>query len=113
MKYKLSFVLNVSKDIGLSDANEIYNTYFIENSRYENHIDNLVLNKVRNECQKLEQNTFTSELFDDALQFVFNELNRKYVVFHKTEEFNKLYKKIKLESYIQCKMCNTGLINKY
>ena len=113
MKYKLSFVLNVSKDIGLNEANEIYNTYFRENSQYENQIDINVIKKVRSDCQILENNTFTSELFDDALQFVFNELNKKYVVFHNTEEFNRLYRKIKLESYIQCKMCNTGLINKY
>ena len=113
MKYKLSFVLNVNKDIGLNDANEIYNTYFRENSQYENQIDINVIKKVRSDCKILENNTFTSELFDEALQFVFNELNKKYVVFHNTEEFNRLYKKIKLESYIQCKMCNTGLINKY
>ena len=113
MKYKLSFVLNISKDIGLNDANEIYNTYFKENSQYENQIDSNVLKKVRNDCKILDNNAFTSELFDDALQFTFNELNKKYVVFHNTEEFNRLYKKIKLESYIQCKMCNTGLINKY
>ena len=113
MKYKLSFVLNVSKDIGLNDANEIYNTYFRENSQYENQIDINVIKKVRSDCQILENNTFTSELFDEALQYVFNELNKKYVVFHNTEEFNRLYRKIKLESYIQCKMCNTGLINKY
>lgn len=113
MKYKLSFALNVSKDIGLNDANDIFNTYFAKNSRYENQIEGNVLLKVRNECQLLDNNTFTPELFDEALQYAFNELNRRYVVFHNTIEFKELYAKIKLESYIQCKMCNTGLINKY
>jgi len=113
MKYKLSFVLNINKDIGLNDANEIYNTYFAPNSLYENQIDGGVLQKVRNECQMLENNTFTPDLFDDALQSIFNELNRRFVVFHKTREYRELYEKIKLESYIQCKLCNTGLINKY
>ena len=113
MKYKLSFVLNINKDIGLNDANEIYNTYFAPNSLYENQIDGGVLQKVRNESQMLENNTFTPDLFDDALQSIFNELNKRFVVFHKTREYRELYEKIKLESYIQCKLCNTGLINKY
>ena len=113
MKYKLSFVLNINKDIGLNDANEIYNTYFAPNSLYENQIDGGVLQKVRNDCQMLENNTFTPDLFDDALQSIFNELNKRFVVFHKTREYRELYEKIKLESYIQCKLCNTGLINKY
>ena len=113
MKYKLSFALNVSKDIGLGDASDIFNTYFAKNSRYEGQIEGNVLLKVRNDCQSLDNNTFTPELFDEALQYSFNELNKKYVVFHNTIEFKELYAKIKLESYIQCKMCNTGLINKY
>ena len=113
MKYKLSFALNISKDIGLNDANDIFNTYFAKNSRYETQIEGNVLLKVRNDCQSLENNTFTPELFDEALQYAFNELNKRYVVFHNTIEFKELYAKIKLESYIQCKMCNTGLINKY
>ena len=113
MKYKLSFELKISKDIGLNDANEIYNTYFSPNNHYENYIDAGVLQKIRNECQKLQNNAFTPELFDEGLQFIFNELNRRFVVYHNTKEFKKLYEKIKLESYIQCKLCNTGLINKY
>ena len=113
MKYKLSFNLNINNDIGLNDANEIYNTYFSPNNRYENYIDAGVLQKVRNECQKLENNAFTPELFDEGLQFIFNELNRRFVVYHNTREYKELYEKIKLQSYIQCKLCNTGLINKY
>ena len=113
MKYKLSFALNISKDIGLNDANDIFNTYFAKNSRYESQIEGNVILKVRNDCQSLENNTFTPEMFDEALQYAFNELNKRYVVFHNTMEFKELYAKIKLESYIQCKMCNTGLINKY
>ena len=113
MKYKLSFALNISKDIGLNDANDIFNTYFAKNSRYESQIEGNVILKVRNDCQLLENNTFTPEMFDEALQYAFNELNKRYVVFHNTMEFKELYAKIKLESYIQCKMCNTGLINKY
>ena len=113
MKYKLGFVLNVNNDIGLNEANEIFNTYFRENDQYENQIENNILTKVRNECQMISQNTFTPEMFDEALKFVFNELNKIYEDFRNTTEYSKLYEKLKLESYIQCKMCNIGLINKY
>ena len=113
MKYKLSFVLNINKDIGLSDANDIFNTYFSENSIYQSNLDEITLNKVRNECKVLESNTFTPELFDEALQYIFKELNKRFMVFHNTKEYKELYEKIKLDSYIQCKMCNSGLINKY
>ena len=113
MKYKLSFVLNINKDIGLNDANEIFETYFSENSIYQSNIDDGILSKVRNECKVLDSNTFTPELFDEALQFIFKELNKRFLVFHNTKEYKDLYEKIKLDSYIQCKMCNCGLINKY
>jgi hypothetical protein len=113
MKYKLGFVLNINRDSGLNEANDILNTYFGENSRYESQLDNNVLKKVRNDCQIIANNTFTPEMFDEALQFVFNELNTIYSQFRNTKEYRQLYNKLKLESYIQCKMCNTGLINKY
>ena len=113
MKYKLGFVLNINRDSGLNEANDILNTYFGENSRYESQLDNNVLKKVRNDCQIIANNTFTPEMFDEALQFVFNELNTIYSQFRNTKEYRQLYNKLKIESYIQCKMCITGLINKY
>ena len=113
MKYKLGFVLNINRDSGLNEANDILNTYFGENSRYESQLDNNLLKKVRKDCQIIANNTFTPEMFDEALQFVFNELNTIYSQFRNTKEYRQLYNKLKLESYIQCKMCNTGLINKY
>ena len=115
MTYKLSFVLNAHKDNnnGLNDAIEIYNAYFAKNNINESQIDGGILQKVRSQCQILESNTFNQEMFDDALQFIFTELNKLFLQFQNTKEFHELYMKIKLESYIHCKMCNTGLINKY
>ena len=114
MKYKLSFVLNIDKNQIFNDANQIYNIYFANNNNlYENQIDQVTLKKVRADCQALENNTYTKELFDGALQFVFNELKEIFNSFRKTMEYKNLYNKIRLESYIQCKMCNTGLIQQY
>ena len=115
MKYKLSFVLNIDKNQIFNDANQIYNIYFANNNNnlYENQIDQVTLKKVRADCQALENNTYTKELFDEALQFVFNELKIIFSLFRNTMEYKHLYNKIRLESYIQCKMCNTGLIKQY
>ena len=114
MKYKLSFVLNIDKNQIFNDANQIYNIYFANNNNlYENQIDQVTLKKVRADCQALENNTYTKELFDGALQFVFNELKEIFNSFRKSMEYKNLYNKIRLESYIQCKMCNTGLIQQY
>ena len=111
IKYKLSFVLNINRNIGFNDANEIYNTYFSKEET--NYIDENILKKVKNECLALKNNTFTPELFDEALQFTFNELSKIFYIFRGTNDYKNLYNEIKLQSYIQCKMCNTGLINKY
>jgi len=111
MKYKLGFVLNVNRNIGFNDANEIYNTYFEKEE--SNYIDENILKKVKNDCLALKNNTFTPELFDEALQFTFNELSKIFHIFRGSNDYKNLYNEIKLQSYIQCKMCNTGLINKY
>ena len=109
MKYKLGFVLKTTR---FNDANEIYDTYF-SNNAIINNIDKVTLDKIRKDCEVLKNNTFPPELFDDALQYCFNELSKIFLVFRNTDEFKNLYDRIKLDSYIQCKMCNTGLINKY
>ena len=111
MKYKLSFVLNIHRNIVFNDANEIYNTYFSKEEA--NYIDENILKKVKNDCLALKNNTYTPELFDEALQFTFNELSKIFYIFRSTNDYKNLYNEIKLNSYIQCKMCNTGLINKY
>lgn len=111
MKYKLSYVLNINRNIVYNDANEIFRTYFSKEEA--NYIDDNILKKVKKDCSALNNNTYTSELFDEALQFTFNELNKIFSIFRGTNDYKKLYNDIKLHSYIQCKMCNTGLINKY
>ena len=111
IKYKLSFVLNINRNTEFNEANEIYNTYFSKEET--NYIDENILKKVRNDCLALKNNTFTPELFDEALQFTFNELSKIFYIFRGTNDYKNLYNEIKLHSYIQCKMCNTGLINKY
>ena len=52
-------------------------------------------------------------MFDDALQYCFTELGKLFNEFRKTDKFKELYEEFYITSYIQCKMCNVGLINKF
>ena len=116
MKYKLSFSLDINRNEVYNDAIRIYDTFFNNNNNnklYVNLIEPYVLNKVRNDCRKMENNTFTADLFDEALLLAFNKLKYIFNVYRKSLEYREIYNKIKLYSYLNCKMCITGLIDKY
>ena len=51
-------------------------------------------------------------MFDDGLQYVFEELNNRFTDFRNTQKFKDLLYKINLDSFIECKLYNIGLINK-
>ena len=113
MKYKLNFALNINdENEARNDLNEIYNLYFSEenNSSAHNFIDKSIIDKIRKEYNELE-NRIIPEIFDHALQYIFNELTKIFNTFQKQSEYSNLYHKIREYSYIHCKMCNMGLIN--
>ena len=72
-----------------------------------------VLEKVKKDCQGLENNSFNENMFDEALKYCFNELEKIFNNFKKSNTFKELYKEYFLTTYIQCRMCNVGLINKF
>ena len=113
MKYKLNFAVNINNEIeARNDLNEIYNLYFSEenNSATHNFMDKSIIDKIRKEYNELE-NRIIPEIFDHALQYIFNELTKIFNTFQKQSEYSNLYHKIREYSYIHCKMCNMGLIN--
>ena len=112
MNYKLGYVLQIETEQQFQEARTLYNTYFANNT-LENVLGREVVEKVRNECKGLEQNLCTSEMFDEALVCVFNELGKLFNDFRKTSKYRELYEELYLDSYIQCKMCNVGLIDKF
>ena len=113
MKFKLNFAFNNNnKNQGLNDGTLVYNTYFNNNNNpYENLIDKNVSKKVKDDYSK--NNIFYPEIFDEALKNAFSELKKIYTEYNSTQEYKKLYNKLRLDSYVNCKMCNTGLINRY
>ena len=94
---------------GFNEANRIYNDYFLTDKIIV--ID--VIKKVKENCQILKINEFYKDMFDDGLQYAFEELNKRFSDFRDCEKFFNLIEEINMDSFIQCKMFNIGLINKY
>ena len=103
---------NNNRDLNFSEAVRLNNSFF-ENEENSKLIDAEVLHKVKGECKSLNNNSFTKNMFDEALQYTFNELNKKFTEFKSSREYNELQAEISISSYIKCKMCNIGLINKF
>ena len=111
MSYKLGFSLEVNNELGFSEALNIKNEFFGENNKAD--IPENLLKKIKDECKKLDNNNFDKEMFDEALKYCYSELQNLFDEFKKTEDFKYLEKEFRLTSYIQSKMCNVGLSNKF
>ena len=111
MKFKLDFMLEEQIEAGLEEAQNIYNTY-IENPEYATKFESDVLLKVKNDCSLLDGGKYNESMFDKAFSFAFEKLNIIFKEFKFSREFSILQAKIGIESYVRCKMYNTGLINK-
>jgi hypothetical protein len=112
-KFKLRFLTEAEYSIALKEAKLIYYKYFFDNL-YDAYISQDVVNKVRNNCnQYLNREEITYEMFDEALCYTYEKLEKLFRKYRKSEEYQILIDNLNLNSYIQCKMCNTGLINKY
>ena len=112
MKYKLDIALRTNNEQGLKEAKDIYNKYF-ENDGFLLYVTQDIIFKIKSKCEILKNNTFKDDIFDDGLQYAYNQLNVKFNEFIKSDEFKELNNDIELSSLVQCKMLNTGLINKF
>ena len=111
MKYKLFFVLNPNiKALGQNEAKRIFSTFFEEETYTRFFEDQEIVLKIRRETNT---NLYNKNFFDDALQYAFNKLNIYFNDYKISREYNLLQAKISLESYVRCKMVNSGLINKF
>ena len=111
MNYKLGFKLKINNDQGFIEAMDLRDEFFDENNIA--HLPENVFEVEKQECKSLDNNNFQESLFDEALKYCFTKLGQIFNEFKKTEEFKELYKNLFLTTYIQCKMCNVGLINKF
>ena len=111
MNYKLGFKLKVNNEQGFLEARDLKEEFFNENNRA--HLPETIFENVKEQCKILDNNNFQEGMFDEALKYSFSELGKLFIDFKKTEDFRELYKTLFLTTYIQCKMCNVGLINKF
>ena len=110
LNYKLLFFSEESNDIINDESNEIFNKYF-EKNNLETKFPNEVINEIRRKFDNLDN--YKNEIFDSAFKLCFINLGKRFLEFKNTKEFQNLYEYLNLLSYIQCKMSNTGLINKF
>ena len=112
MNYKLGFKLKVDNETGFQEACLIRDVYF-RNDNMNEILSKDVVDKVKSECEGINNNHFTEGMFDEALTYCFNELGKLFNEFRKTDKFKELYEEFYMNSYIQCKMVNVGLVNKF
>lgn len=112
MKYKIKFTTEPNFNLVLQDASRVYNKYFANNLN-DTYLDFEMTNKIKNACQMLFNEECTYELFDEVLCVCYDYLEIRYNDYKKSDEYQILSDHLNLNSYIQCKMCNTGLINKF
>ena len=111
MNYKLGYKLKINNEQGFVEAMDLRDEFFDEHNIA--HLPENVFGIVKQECKSLDNNNFQESMFDEALKYCFAELGKIFNEFKKTEEFKELYKNLFLNTYVQCKMCNVGLINKF
>jgi hypothetical protein len=134
--YKLFFEKNNINNINNSNNNDIDNSNeniidtgnnLISNNDNNNNaiFDNQIINNIKakynsfffnNNIISNEENNNNNEIqdiFDDALKYCYEKLGEKFIEFRKTNSFQNLYEELAYNSYIQCKMSNTGLLNKF
>ena len=111
MSYKLGYKLELNNELGFAEALNIKNEFFGNNNKAN--IPENLLQKIKQDCKGLDNNSFDKDMFDEALKYCYSELQNLFEDFKKTESFKELRKEFFLTSYIQCKMHTVGLINKF
>ena len=114
MKYKLEFQLNPSNPSLQTEKETIIEKYFTNTSHKANDFVNIAETVIKINSTISSTDTVNAEkLFDAALKYSFDILNKCFIEFQSTQHFQILYDDLKTSSYIHCKMCNTGLIGEF
>ena len=112
MKYKLEFMSEENQQtVVVDEGKEIMATYFSKQNYPDQDFNDVVIIVKKNSSGLVDKKQ--NDIFDEALKYAYLYLGRRFVAYKKTSDFQRLTEKLTLNSYIQCKMCNTGLINKF
>ena len=107
MKYKLMYIAHEPEGEIVDEGKKINDTYFKEPiSSYDEPFMKI--------AQDISQSSaIKNETFDPALKYAYDYLSNKFLDFKRLPDFKVLIDKLSLNSYIQCKMNNVGLVNKF
>ena len=116
MKYRLEFMVDQNNTKLPQSFNELMTLYFNEsNNETLSNIDNELVS-IADKIRKNNMNIATQcnpDLLDEALKHVYKKLLVLYNEFKKTIDFGNVLDDLKINAYIQCKLCNVGLLNKH
>jgi hypothetical protein len=110
LTFKLKYTLEPDYSKVILKASEIYEEYFA--STHNSRINFEILNRIKTNCQMLNGDECSYDMFDEALVTSFEFLQISFKNYKKSEEYRILVDNLNLNSYIHCKMSNTGLISK-
>ena len=107
MKYKLMYIAHEPEGEIVDEGKKINDTYFKETiSSYDEPFMKI--------AQDISQSSaIKNETFDPALKYAYDYLSNKFLDFKRLPDFKVLINKLSLNSYIQRKMNNVGLVNKF
>jgi hypothetical protein len=111
LKYKFKYPIEEYGKV-LEEAKEIYSKFFSSNSIH-NYLEIDITNKIKTNCHSLDIDEFSYDMFNEPLILAYEHLNNIYKKYRRSSDYQILIDNLNLNSYIQCKMCNTGLINKF
>ena len=109
MLYKIKFLNGEDEESILNEFIYIYNEYF-ENAN-QNKFNSNIINSIRKNFQN--NYNINESYFNDALLYAYKILESDFSKFKYSHTFEELEEFFNLQSYIHCKMCNTGLIKKF
>ena len=94
------------------NARYIYNIYFA-NDNYKNKFSDNVINSIREKENELNTNSNKKNFFDGILLVCYEELLTVFEEFKKTREFQKIKNNLSFTNYINIKLINVGMIDRY
>ena len=106
MKYKLMYIAHEPEGEIVDEGRKINEGYFSSSKTYEEGFMKIVQNIS-------QSNAIKNDTFDEALKYSYDYLSNKFIDFKRTPDYKVLIEKLSLNSYIQCKMNNVGLVNKF
>ena len=106
MQYKLMYIAHEPEGEIVDEGRKINEMYFTNFTTYEEGFMKI--------AQDISQSSaIKNETFDQALKYAYDYLSNKFIDFKRSPEYKVLIDKLSLNSYIQCKMNNVGLVNKF